>query len=525
MPTAYTYARFSSDRQHESSIEAQQEATRKWAADHGVTILREFADRGISGTTDERPAFQEMISTCRIRPADYVLVHKHDRFARNRYDAAIYGRIIEKSGARLVATAQDFGASPEALILEGMMQAWAEYYSRNLSTETKKGLRVRAQKGLRIGGPVPFGYQLAADGESFEINEDEAYWVRAIYDAYLNRQPIGRIVAESNRAGIRGRRGKKLTADTAIKILRNPVYSGVYRAVIGGEETLIEGHHPAIIEPEQWKEVHDIMEARLHSPKKDDEKTYLLMGLTRCGICGKRIRAQTQRQGGRDYPYYYCGNSAEHPEGQRLRSIRVDVLDDAARQYIRALLTPEARAAASKALADYAVGRKRDAKKRAPDANRKIRELEQKISALVENMSAGVLPPAVLKRMGEQITEYEAQIEIQNQIAQAPPDPELPDIEEFFAQAAEIDENTPVEDAQRIVRRFISQITITNDEISIESTFADWLKNKGVNIYSKKDSGNPFRIFDINKHRIYKRGSTVYLIVYSDLLCRFTKSA
>lgn len=520
MPTAYSYARFSSDRQHESSIEAQQDAIRKWAEARDVYIVHEFVDRGISGTTDERPAFQEMIVACQVRKVDYVLVHKHDRFARNRYDAVIYGRVIEKAGARLVAVAQDFGDAPEAVILEGLMQAWSEYYSRNLSTETKKGLSVRAKKGLSIGGITPFGYRQTESGSSLEIVESEAVWVRAFYEAYLNGENLSGTIKAANRAGMRGRKGIRLTRDAVIKMIRNPVYRGTYRVVIDGKETMIENHHPAIVSPEIWKEAKHKMEARLQSPKTEDEKTYLLTGLTRCGICGKRIRAQTQKQAGHEYPYYYCGNSAEHPDGHRLRAIRVDALDESIRQYIHTLLSPEARDAATRALADYIRGRKKDAKRREPEAKKRIRDCERKIETIMENMSSGVLPPSVLKRMGDQITELEAEIEIQQQIMQAPPDPDLPNIAEFFKDAADIDENTPIEEAQKIARRFVSSVTITNDEIIIESTFADWLKSKGVEFYSKKDSGFPEDIFDIKIRRTHKRGGREPLSVSSALLCK-----
>lgn len=123
MPTAVAYARFSSDRQHESSIEAQRTAIEAYAERHGITILAFYADRAISGTTDKRPEFLRLLSDLKTRPVDLVLVHKYDRFSRSRYDAAIYARLIQQRGGRLVAVAQDFGVGPEAVIMEALMQA------------------------------------------------------------------------------------------------------------------------------------------------------------------------------------------------------------------------------------------------------------------------------------------------------------------------------------------------------------------------------------------------------------------
>ncbi|MGB9860485.1 MAG: recombinase family protein, partial [Moorellaceae bacterium] len=143
---AVAYARFSSDNQREESITAQLRAIREYAAKHNIIIIREYTDEARSATTDDRPGFLQMISDLRngvIRP-DLVLVHKLDRFARNRYDAAIYRREIQRAGARLIAVEQPLDDSPEGTFLEGILEAMAEYYSRNLGREVMKGMRETA---------------------------------------------------------------------------------------------------------------------------------------------------------------------------------------------------------------------------------------------------------------------------------------------------------------------------------------------------------------------------------------------
>ena len=90
VPRAALYARFSSDNQREESIEAQLRAMREFCARNGVAIVEEFCDRARSATTDDRPEFLNMISTSREGHFDIVLVHKLDRFSRNRYDSAYY---------------------------------------------------------------------------------------------------------------------------------------------------------------------------------------------------------------------------------------------------------------------------------------------------------------------------------------------------------------------------------------------------------------------------------------------------
>lgn len=141
---AVAYARFSTDRQREESITAQLRAIHEYALKNNIHVVREYLDEGRSATTDDRPAFQQMFSDLEeVRP-NLVLVHKLDRFARDRFDSAYYRREIQKAGARLVAVDQPLDDSPESAFLEGILEAQAEFYSRNLAREVMKGMKENA---------------------------------------------------------------------------------------------------------------------------------------------------------------------------------------------------------------------------------------------------------------------------------------------------------------------------------------------------------------------------------------------
>ena len=90
MSNAVIYARFSSHSQNEQSIEGQLRDNHAWAKQHGMTVIEEYIDRALSGTKDARPDFQRMIRDAAKRQFEIVIVWKLDRFARNRYDRAIY---------------------------------------------------------------------------------------------------------------------------------------------------------------------------------------------------------------------------------------------------------------------------------------------------------------------------------------------------------------------------------------------------------------------------------------------------
>lgn len=500
MQTAVSYSRYSTDMQHETSIEAQQDAIRRWADAHGVTVLRAYADRGISGTTDERPQFQAMIADCRREPVSFVLVHKYDRFSRNRYDAAIYGRMIQQTGARLVAVAQDFGTSPEAVIMESLMQAWAEYYSKNLSAETRKGLRVQASRGIWCTGTPPFGYRVSEDRATLAVDEEEAWWVRRWYEGYLRGERYEAMAHEAQAAGVTGRRGSPITGTGIKKLLRNETYTGVMETSVAGEVFRHEDHHPAIVDADTYREAMRRMESRAASRRAEGERTYLLTGLLRCGICGGRMRGHTQIHAGVAYPSYFC--PCRHEAGKALRSIRTEELDAAVRSYLQALLTPDVREEAARSLATYAQERIAEASRRAPDAKRRIQKLEKKRETILANLAASVLPASVVQRLGEQVAEIETEIEALRAVSQAPPDPQPVSIAAFFADAAAISPETPIEDAQQIVRRFVREVIVTNDEIRIESTFADWIQAKaGQQIYTESSRRGLQRPFDISLPR------------------------
>ena len=134
---AVIYARYSSHSQTEQSIEGQLRVCHEYAQREGFTIVGEYIDRAISGKTDDRPDFQRMISDSRKRAFQYVIVYKLDRFARNRYDSAVYKHKLKQNGVKVVSAMENIGDNPESIILEAVLEASAEYY-----------------RGIERGGPA-----------------------------------------------------------------------------------------------------------------------------------------------------------------------------------------------------------------------------------------------------------------------------------------------------------------------------------------------------------------------------------
>ena len=119
---AVIYARFSSEKQHEASIEGQLRECLEYAKYNGMDIVEEYIDRAFSAKTDNRPDFQRMIKDSYKNTFDTVLVWKLDRFARNRYDSAYYKNILKKNGIRVISVKESISQGADGILLESIYQ-------------------------------------------------------------------------------------------------------------------------------------------------------------------------------------------------------------------------------------------------------------------------------------------------------------------------------------------------------------------------------------------------------------------
>ena len=153
---AVIYARFSSDRQREESIEGQVRECRDYAEQNGITIVDTYIDRAKSASkdTDKRESFLQMVRDSAKHIFDVVLVWKLDRFARSRYDSAHFKNILKKNGVKVISPTEHITEGPEGIILESMLEGMAEYYSAELAAKIHRGQKENALKGRNNGGSI-----------------------------------------------------------------------------------------------------------------------------------------------------------------------------------------------------------------------------------------------------------------------------------------------------------------------------------------------------------------------------------
>ena len=320
------YYRFSSDNQHEESIEQQRATVREYAEKNQIQIVKEYFDRAESAVTDARPDFKRMASDIledRIR-VDCVLVYNTNRFARNRRDAIVYKYDFAEKGVEVISVTQYIGNVPGKAIFEAINEALDEEYSKNLSREVKAKMRTHATKGKHLGGKPPLGYDVVTiEGvKRYAINEKEAGAVRLIYDMKLKGYGYGDIINALNSKGYRTKREQVFGKNSIYEILMNEKYTGTYVYSRADKHNYHKDNSldeiikvpdamPVIVERSTWVEVQKIMnDNKKVSPRRKGEIDYLLTGKIICGTCGGAYvgNSRVNRQKNTHHFLYTCNN-------------------------------------------------------------------------------------------------------------------------------------------------------------------------------------------------------------------------
>lgn len=339
MINVVAYARFSSENQRAESILAQVRAIEEYCKRNGYRLIKIYKDEAISGTsTEDREQFLQMIDDSKNKDFKFVIVHKFDRFARNRYDHAMYEKKLEDNGVKLISVTEQLTDSPESVILKSVLTGMNEYYSLNLAREVKKGQKENALKCIHNGGICPLGYDLNED-KSYRINETEAKAVKLIFKMYLDGLGYANIADELNSQGFTNKLGKSFRKTSIRDTLLNEKYTGTFifgkkdkHGKLTEKEIRVENGIPAIISKEYFEKV----QIKIKTRKRTDagrctaKTPYLLTGLCVCGECGGNYSGG-YRTVNRDKSVYYgyqCRNRKDKVNDCRNTPIRREILEN-----------------------------------------------------------------------------------------------------------------------------------------------------------------------------------------------------
>ena len=334
--SAVIYARYSSNNQREESIDAQVRACREYAQAHGLNIVNVYTDSAKTGTNDQRDAFQQMLADSSKGIFSTVIIHKIDRFSRNRYDSAINKKLLQKNRCHLVSVLERLDDSPESIIMEGVLESFSEYYSKNLSREVKKGQKETALQCKHNGGTPPLGYDVDKDTRKYVINEKEAEIVRLIFSMYAKGYGYKEILRHLNAMGYRTKRGNQFANGSLNNLLKNEKYRGIYvfnlkkekdmdgvrRPSLNPEEEVIriEGGMPRIIDDVTFAKVQVLLSQNLDRGGSFKAKeVYILSGLIYCGDCGMSMHGNTRYCGRNKLKYvtYRCSGRSQKRDCKR----------------------------------------------------------------------------------------------------------------------------------------------------------------------------------------------------------------
>lgn len=491
---AVAYTRFSSDMQREESIEAQMRAIKEFADKQGYALLKNYADRGISGTTDNRPEFQKMLDDAKKDLFDVIIVHKLDRFARNRADSAIYRKELSKNEVKLISVLENFDDRPEAIILQSVIEGYNEYYSKNLRREVMKGLKENALTCRFTGGIPCLGYDIDKETLKYIINPFEAESVKLIFKRYLEGEGYGAIIDELNKKGFKTKRGYSFGKNSLHEILKNEKYTGVYiynksvhpddngkfnRHLSKSDDEIIkiDGGIPQIISKSDFQKVQEKMKERkkktaTYKAKQD----YLLSGKIKCGVCGCTF-AGNSRKPRANKPLYVSYNCTKKNGkincdnfGIKKDFIEEIILEKLADKVFDENKLPEI----IEKYNDYALSKNNEFFIREKEIRKKLLETEKGITNIV-NIMVSTGSPALVNKLNE-LEKEKAILEssftdINRKISQMTINPDK--IKTAFRKAKKLLQSGDLKNKKAIVEQYVKQVTIFKEKLIIEFNISE----------------------------------------------------
>lgn len=469
MKKGAAYARYSTDRQTENSIQYQLREIRRYCDENGIRLTATFTDEGQSGTNTDRAGFQALVAGAKRHDFDAVVIYDISRGSRDvadwfafRKEMILLGvEVISATGQRLgdLTNSQDFLLE---LLTVGMGQAEV------LGTRQKSidGVAAKARDGVFLGGLPPYGYDVV--GQQYVINPEEARIVELIFDLYADGCGYREIIDALG--GALGKRGRPLGTTSLRSILTNERYVGVYtwnkrhvkllRKWAGGKENpdavRIEDAVPPIIDRGTWERVQERMKDHKRNAKnKAIRRSYLLSGLIECECCGGTYVGHTSRNSrGYETAYYVCGNKYRTHTCQA-KNINAPELEEFVLTQLKEFLREQDLSTAAKSLADAVNGASMDLSAE----RRELADVQAKISNGVRAVLSGMDLPELQDEIDRlRVRQSELEDILERHSSQTPTvDPGA--VETMLREDAQrIEQELTPQELSTIVRQYVTKI-------------------------------------------------------------------
>ena len=407
---AVIYARYSSDNQREESIEGQIRECTAFAEKNGITILKHYIDRAYSAKTDNRPEFQRMINDSRQRLFDIVLVWKLDRFARNRYDSANYKNILKKNGVRVVSANEPISDRSEGILLESMLEGFAEYFSADLAEKVSRGMTENALKCKFNGGNPTIGFTSDKE-QKILIDPVKAPFVLDAFKMYDDGATMSKVRDFLNENNVLNSRGNPHTVNSVAKILKNRRYIGEYSY----RDIVIPGGIPTIVPQDLFDRVQAKIEKNKKAPARAKaEVDYLLTTKLFCGHCGAYMCGESGKgRSGKTYHYYKCVSVKKKRTDCKKKTIKKDFIEEFVIRHTMKTLNDDA---AIEAIISMLMDLQERENVNLPLYEQQLRDVERNIENLLDAIQQGIFTKSTKTRLEElEATKEDLEIRIANE--------------------------------------------------------------------------------------------------------------
>ena len=470
MRKAVIYARYSSDSQTEQSIEGQLRVCREYAQTNDILIVDTYIDRAMTGTNDNRAAFQKMLKDSCRKEWQFVLVYKLDRFSRNKFESVIHKKTLRDNSVTILSAMENLTDSPEGRMMETILEGFNQYFSEELTQKVNRGLQESWRKGKATGGQDLFGYDVV--DKKYVVNEYESNIVEDAFMMYSQGYKAVAIAEKFNECGYRRKNGKLIDHKYLYFILHNKRYTGV----VEHQGELYDNIYPRIISDDLWEKVNSINEENKLAPSRKKEIfDYILSGKLVCGDCKHKMGGESGTSHTGDIHYYYiCLSRRKKRAKCNTKPVQKQWLEDAVINATTQMLSSVNNV---KAIAQniFEVHKKETADNTALKLiERKRAEAVKAQNNIIRAIEKGIITDATKSRLTEletQIAEFD--IEINKEKARSYTFLTADDIEMYLSKFV-FESTDDIRVRKLIVNTFIREVILYDDEIVITYNFTDY---------------------------------------------------
>ena len=429
---AVIYARYSSDNQREESIEGQIRECTAFAEKNGITILR----------------------------------HYIDRFARNRYDSARYKAALKKNGVKVISATEKISDGSEGILMESVLEGFAEYYSADLAEKVVRGMTDNALKCKFNGGKVPIGYTIDEE-KHFQIDPLVAPFVLEAYKRYAEGASMTAIRDWLNKNRITNAKGKPITYNSVHLLLKNRRYIGEFTF----RDTVIPDGIPAIVPTDLFDKVQARMERNATAPAHSKAKEeYLLTTKLFCGYCGAYLCGESGTgRNGETHHYYKCVSVKKKRAECNLKSAKKQWLEDLVVNETIKLLNDDA---IIEAIVSRVMSLQQQENKQIPLLEAQLKETEEGIENLLKAIQMGILTKSTKDRLQELEAAKE---ELENRITLEKMDkPQLPEeFVRYWLQRFRGLDTSSTAQRKLLIDVFLNTVYLFNDKVVITFNYKE----------------------------------------------------